>query len=221
MDTARNVWIWLNTIVWMEWAKLVFDLIKGIAWPLAIFLMVRMFKTQIAEKLKDLIEAGPTGAKFKDPIQPEQPPATRGPTSQPLQEPVFKSVPDLERKISEDLGNIPEAEHFPRLVRSLAETQLVMRFEFVFGAIFGTQIDALRLLAKSGPAPMPDALKWFDEHVRPVFVSIPEMSFDRWSAFLFGQGLVNLNDNTLSISEFGRDFLRFIDLNRPDWQKAN
>jgi hypothetical protein len=220
METGRSIWIWVNSILWMEWAKLTFDLIKGVAWPLAIFLMVRMFKTQIAEKLKYLTDVGPSGAKFRDPIQPDHPPATRGPASQPLNDPVFEVVPQFEAMISDDLDKIPHQEHYARLVRALAETQLVARFEFVFGAIFGTQLDALRILA-AAPAPMPEAVKWFEEHVRPIFHPTIEMSFDRWSAFLFGQGLVNLNDNFLTLSELGRDFLKFVDMQRPDVRKAN
>ncbi|MDR7147045.1 hypothetical protein [Rhizobium sp. BE258] len=221
MDTVRNVWIWLNSIVWMEWAKLVFDLIKGIAWPLAIFLMVRMFKTQIAEKLKDLIEAGPTGAKFKEPIQPDQPPVTTGPASQPLHEPVFQVVYDQERRIEDDLEKIPQQEHIVRLVRALAETQAVARFEFVFGAIFGSQLSVLRFLIGNGHTPMPDVVKWFDDHVPPLWHPSVEMTFEKWSAFLFGQGLINLNDNVASVSEFGQDFMKFVDLQRADVIKPN
>lgn len=213
--------IWASFIVvnWLEWAKVFFDLIKGIAWPLAIFLLFWMFRLQLGEKIKDLISAGPTGAVFHAPVQAVQAQAA-GVVPQ-LGEHPMSSVTKITGTIQHDLEAIQENARVTVLVRALAETRLFAGFEAIFGVIFGSQITALRELAK-GPQNEALAKARFDQEVRPLNEKLyGEWTFEKWADLLLAQELVRREEDVFHITDFGRDFLLFVDTKKAGFVRAN
>lgn len=219
---------WANwqAIAWLEWAKAIFDLLKGVAWPLAAFLVVWIFRKPLAKLIPQLRRAGPGGVEFDPPTQP-----TSAPPIVSLRERSIvvdttglevSTAQDLEEKIRRDLQDVPDDERQNSLIRTLSFAMLAANFEFVFANIFQSQIDALRELARSGPKTMDEAENYFAERVLPVNREVfSEWGLERWSAYLRAQGLVNVAGGKISISQKGIDFLHWIDTFRSGFARFN
>ena len=216
----------LSSINWLEWFKTVFDLLKGIAWPLAILLVVFMFRRELRERIKDIVSVGPSGAVLQPSRQAgEAPPPSGLAEVKRADEAETKhslaTVQALIAKINEQLISIPNEERIQRLVFSLAEAQIERQFEFIWGIIFGSQIAALRRLQQLGSISIEDTKKYFEEDVRPIDPELyAKFDFNQWSRFLLEQQLVVVDDSRVSLTDNGRDFLVFIDLKKPGFRRA-
>lgn len=200
-------WSGLQSVAWLEWVKTTFDLIKGVSWPLAVFGVVWLFRNQIRERIPDLISLGPSGAVLQPPQQFGSPQL-----SSPLETAThaLPSVNTLAQAVQEELEAFLPAQREPRLVRALAEARLFAEFEFIFGIIFNSQIEALKELSH-GPKTTAEAEKFFEEEVRPISKELyDEWQFDKWSAFLIAQYLVQVDGGSVQITQKGRDFLDFV-----------
>lgn len=204
----------LNSVNWLEWAKVVFDLIKGVAWPLALFMVVWIFRTQLRERIKDLISVGPGGAVLQAPVQPpvERPIAAVSAADHPMK--TVQSV--LIPRIESELNNLPHDDRYKQLVVALAEARIDRAFEWVFSIIFGSQILALRRLKDVPSISIGEGEAFFDEAVKPHYPVLAEAGFERWSAFLIEQKLVKVEGDRISITDLGKDFLLFVDFNKPN-----
>ena len=211
-------WSGLQTVAWLEWAKTTFDLLKGIAWPFAAFGIVWIFRKQIRDRIPDLASFGPSGAVLNPPQQriSSQQLATLEVASHPLA--TVNMVVDIVRA---DLADFtPEAKE-PRLIRALAEARVLTNFESVFGVIFGSQIEALKLLLE-GPIAFSDAEKRFEEEVSPIATGGQDsLSFEAWSRFLLFTYLVELNGDQFSITQKGRDFAEWVATTKSGIPRGN
>ncbi|MGR9149485.1 hypothetical protein ACU8MT_08460 [Rhizobium leguminosarum] len=191
---------------WLEWFKAIFDLLKGISWPLALFLVIWIFREPIRARIPFVIQLGPTGAVFQPGQQPDQGGANPLQTvSHPL-----PTVNDLATSIQEELLAFVPEQREQRLVRALAEARVMADFEFIFANIFQSQIDALSELA-SGPKAIAEAKEYFEETVRPMNKELySRWDFEQWSAYLLSQKLVEVENGTVQITQKGIDFLDFV-----------
>ncbi|WP_428428246.1 hypothetical protein [Pararhizobium sp.] len=219
---SNTIWFWdflakTQNVFWLEWAKTIFDLLKGIAWPLVVFLLFFMFRAQLQERIKHLVSAGPTGAVFQ-PSQPSEPPTPS--TLKTVRHPMSMVNENIEL-IQRQLLDIPENERTTRLISALAEAQIEAQFEFLFGSVFGSQIAALRVLAR-GMVTLDEAKKFFEEEVVPLNKTIySEWGFDEWSRFLTSQQLAEINGDHVEITDRGRDFLLFVDVKKAGVPRYN
>ncbi|NML73645.1 hypothetical protein HHL25_05835 [Rhizobium sp. S-51] len=209
MESCSSFWsllIKLQEVSWLDWAKTLVDLLKGIAWPLAVFCLIWIFRKQIREKIPHLRNISPTSADFE--MQPTSQ-ATPGPfVAGPHR---LSTVNDLVEKIQQELTPIIAESREPLLVRALAEARVLADFEFIFANIFKTQVDALRRLSE-GSVSLEEAEKYFEDNVIPIRPELfAEWGFERWSAYLRSQGLVLLIDERVEITAKGNDFLQFVD----------
>lgn len=219
MDTDSTFWDFvinlnLSSVEWLEWAKALFDLVKGIAWPLALFMIVWVFRNQLRERIRDLISVGPTGAVLQPPSQQQtvQSIVDLSAVEIPLQ-----SARPITQRIENEMQDVPQTERYHKLVVALAVSRLERAFEWVFSIIFGSQILALRHLSTVEFVTTSAAEAFFHEKVVPInpeFYS--NVEYWRWNSFLVGQQLVKIEGNHVSITELGRDFLLFVDVNKPN-----
>ncbi|MDH7803783.1 MULTISPECIES: hypothetical protein [unclassified Rhizobium] len=203
---------------WMEWAKVIADLIKGIAWPVAATFIVFIFRKQIRDRIKDIVSLGPTGAVLQPSNQQLQSKPTTG-----LQKTATHPLPTVQAlitKIEGELGNVADEERIPKLIYTLAEAQIERSYEVVWGAIFGSQILAMRRMLE-GTFTMEEARALYDNDVRPHIKDPDKYSFYDWCNFLLRQNLVSSAENgQLLITEYGRDFISFIDIRKRELSKA-
>ncbi|TBY93582.1 hypothetical protein E0H35_25655 [Rhizobium leguminosarum bv. viciae] len=205
-------------INWLDWTKAVFDLLKGIAWPVSILSVVWIFRQEVRERIKDIISVGPSGAVLQVPKQPTvaKPATGLAETQHPL-----ATVKALIDKIGVQLNDTPEDERIPKLVINLAEAQIERGFEFIWGLIFGSQVTALRRLKEQGPIPVDEAKRLYEKEVLPANKELlPDWDFDQWTLFLKNQQLVKLENDQFSLTDLGRDFLAFVDLRKQGASKS-
>jgi hypothetical protein len=191
----------------LEWVKALFDLLKGIAWPLAAFVLVWLFRDQIRPRLGQLRKLGTSGLEF-DP-QPLDPARQGG--IQPLPPHPMKTVNALIEQLKDELARFRDDYRETALIANLAQARVESNFEYIFGVIFQSQISALRELA-SKPLTLSEARKMYETAIvptNPEFYST--VDFDAWSKFLILQQLVTVDGESVSITDLGSDFLLFVD----------
>ncbi|MCJ8053899.1 hypothetical protein GB928_018745 [Shinella curvata] len=212
METCAGFWdFWaglnLSSVQWLEWAKAAFDLLKGIAWPAAIFWLVFLFRKQIRERIPHVIEVGPTRALFQQPqAQPIKANASIDGSPDRL-----ATVVELEKDVKARLERIAPEYREVELVRAVAESRLVANFEYIFASIFASQIDFLLELTKS-PRGEGDSELYFTQSVLSKdseFFS--EIGFERWRAYLLSQELAVLHEEKIEITDKGKDFLWWVE----------
>jgi len=103
---------------------------------------------------------------------------------------------------SEETANI--------LVRHLAVTQLIQRAEFLYRAIYGSQIALLRALNESGPQLQAFAHKFYNSARNRSPRFYVDYSFEQWVGFLINQRVVIMENETYALTAYGREFLGFI-----------
>ena len=215
----------LSSVNWLEWSKAVFDLLKGITWPLAILLVVFIFRREVRDRIKDIVSVGPTGAVLQPRQSTEAPPAS-GLAEEKLPAPIktdnlSTTVKALVAKIEGQLTTIAEGERIRTLVISLAQAQTDSQFEYIWGIIFGSQIAALRRLVQVGSISIDDAKKFFEEDVKPINPELySQAGFDNWALFLINQQLIAVQENSVSLTDTGHDFLAFVDRRKPGMLRA-
>lgn len=211
---------WFESTSWLEWAKAIFDLAKGVAWPLAGALIIFYFRNEIRDRIKDVVSVGPGTIVLRNP----QEQATQNPPTgliKPITHP-FTTVLALVEKITEQLGEIPENERMGKLVSVLAEAQMERNFEYIWGMIFGSQVQALRRLKETGSASIDEAKRFYEEEVKPAHKdAFSEYSFEQWADFLYAHHLVtNIDGDRIGLTDLGRDFLTFLDLRKKDFRRG-
>lgn len=224
MADYRDISFWLEvwrSTAWLEWTKAIFDLAKGVAWPAAIVAVILVFKAELAERLKDIASAGPTGISFH-PSQKQPPQADNLEgleESTPKEASEFDeqkphglpSVEKLREKIRGQLAEMPEAERIPRLVYFLAEAQIERQFEQIWADIFGSQLRALRDLQMEISVKLNEAENYFKQK----FPELQTISFQAWIDFLKASELIEITGDVVRLTDFGVDFLKFVDVKKP------
>gem|GEM_PF-4031780 len=177
--------------------------------------IVWIFRTQLRERIKDIVSFGMTGAVLHHPNQQssEKPPtglSTPTPNALPATHPM-PTVQALIKKIEGQLSDEPRDSQVTKLVSALAVAQTESNFEFIWGLIFGSQITALRRLKEAGSISNDDAKRFYEDEVIPFNKDFKDVPYDTWSKFLFEQNLVtHVENNRLAITDLGRDFLMFV-----------
>lgn len=209
---------WLLELPWLELIKTVFDLIKGIAWPLMILWVVLLFRKEIAEFIPRIVRVGKEGVEASPAARlqnvPEQDPneAEELAKARYAQSPTPQFIKELEKELWSELEQTPQEERLHLAVRSLAYARTAVRSERVYSVIFGSQIRALRELINPARTITIDDLKsHYEDGVKaanPAFYK--DFPFEAWFGFLVTHELIQIKDNAVSISDFGRWFLGYM-----------
>jgi hypothetical protein len=196
----------------MEYLKLLVDLAKAIAWPSAVFALGYMFRSDVRALFPRLTKAGPTGLEF-DPAR-----QLLAVTSKELK--VLPGFPDrtpmitkVETDLHTELDIIDPDKRIDVLIRHLAVARLGRNFEQMHRTLFGSQIRALRALleADGGRTSRVESVKYFDQ-VKAKFADFYEKNtFDEWIRYPVSVGLIEANNEQVTITELGREFLIYMD----------
>jgi len=198
------------------------DLLRGVAWPVAIIWIATLFHREIKTLILQIREVGPKGMRIAPSVQSEadSDKITGEKISklklEDLKDPVAIQIEDSTRKI---LKEIPEDEREARLIRALTLSQINKDFMLIYSNIFGSQIRALRTL-NSGPISTAEASKYFGalKMEFPVFTS---WNIDSYLRYLIHWKLIEQHESEYYITETGRNFLRFIVDNRLSEDRGN
>jgi hypothetical protein len=195
----------------MEYLKLLVDLAKAIAWPTAVFALGFMFRSDVRALFPRLKKAGPTGLEF-DPAR-----QLLAATSKELK--VLPGFPDrspmiakAETALHNELELFDPEKRIDLLIRHLAVDRLARNFEQIHRTLFGSQIRALRALqVDGGKTSRAESVTYFDQ-VKAQFPEFYEKNtFDEWIRYPTTAGLVEANQEQITITELGREFLNYMD----------
>jgi hypothetical protein len=185
------------------------ELVKGTAWPALIFGLVYLFRRPLQELMPRVRRAGPTGIELEVPQQTALISKWTGELKQLPGLTRTLPIENLEKTLHTQLESTRVEERVDLLVNRLAVAQLSSVFERVYGSIFGSQIAGLRALVNAGGAVTnADALRYFNE----VKSNKPELKveFGAWLEFLRVFTLVKIENEKISITDGGRDFLLYL-----------
>lgn len=124
------------------------------------------------------------------------------------------SLKENEKLIRKDLkekGLAEDTETVKVLVRHFAWAQLRALFESANSTIYGTQLEALKVMNGTSKPMSQDSLETFYDRARKNFPNIYEdFSFNQWLSYLLGYSFIFLEDSGYKISQLGRDFLVYL-----------
>jgi len=211
-----------------------------LSWPIAVFLLALIYKHSLVRLINRIVTVKGAGIELSAPTetaeQQQESPA-QSPTGSltapepqlalPLSAELLKRQEEVRNlgsgkpivreqiKVLEDeltgLGftlNTPDTTNV--LIRNLATTQLIARFERIYRLIFGSQIAALELLHG---APQPESV--LNGYFRRARKSAPkfygEYKFEEWLNFLKQQGLIlSMGERTWGCTVAGEEFLQWM-----------
>jgi hypothetical protein len=150
-------------------------------------------------------------------IPPPAAPATTTPGETSYRSPVLASGPlylEMEQSIRNDpklmmLAN--DQAKIDMLIHYQARVQAELAFERVYRAIFGSQLQALRLADRPGGIPLSDVVDIYTAAKTSFPAAHNDRSFERWAEFLFETGLLlppgpQTTGSMVQTSEFGHEF---------------
>jgi hypothetical protein len=215
----------------MRLIELVFDFIKGIAWPALIGGIVWLCRVQlqaILVEIKAMLhergwEIGPQGLSVMPPAgQRAVPPTDVSVDQLPT---AAQNVPPFIQAISGDQlnpvinafrnstpANLNEADKSNYFVATAAALHIQLQHERHYIAMFGSQIVLLKRLNEVGTVGLPVevARTIYDQAVAVFPIAYQTYSFDQWLGFLVNAGLITLQGNTLMVTPYGNGFLQYM-----------
>lgn len=198
------------------------ELVQAVAWPVAVTLIAFWYRPAgpgLWNTLRELVgrdwklagygvSVEARGASTR--LQSETLEQPSLPASVVLEPSPFPALTVIETRVRKQVEDMLPERREPGLIRALAANQLMRGHEFVYNRIFGSQILGLKRLNEAGVVTIEDARSFF----QPVAQAHPEMyrnyTFEQWLNFLAANELVEQHGDTLAITIFGRDFLRYL-----------
>lgn len=192
------------------------------SWPVAIFILagwlfrpqVKDFLVEIRTQLPRVRKAGPVGIEL-DAIekQKDEGPNPAANVILPMrltEPPPSDAVRLLEEGLVENLQTIPDAERVSGLVRQLATIRVQAGHEYVYNRIFDSQLFALRGLNTAANVSMQNARDFLATYCSKNEIPPDSLKFEQWLHFLTSNGLIEIHEDSITITTFGRDFLVYV-----------
>jgi hypothetical protein len=210
------------------------DFLAALLWPsvlLFLYLDQRHNLPLLAQWLKGrAIKAGGMGMTVE--LQAEQRNSERNPVASekggeppPAQHMLVQARSKVAENIAgsllEQTKHLSPEDRASTLANAFANSRVLEAFEFVLNRIYGSQIEALRLLRDIPEASMLEANEFYQRVVDKYPEFYRAYGFNRWAGWLESQSLIERRTNGFAITPFGRDFLAYlaeagIDVRRPN-----
>lgn len=106
------------------------------------------------------------------------------------------------------------------LIRHLASAWVTQFLEYVYNTIFGSQIQALQILNQN-PTGLPVQLvkMWYDVGKAGLPEVYENWSFENWLNYLETSMLISVSGESVQITAFGNEFLRYLVQNQKTTAK--
>ena len=209
------------------------DFFGGLVWAallLFFYLDQRHQLPRIAEWLKDRsFKAGVMGVTVdvqakqrsddKNPVAGENVGDGTSPTGVVVR-PRSKVAANIAEKALHETKDLSAEDRAGALANAFANARVLEAFEFVLNRIYGSQLEALKLLRDVPQASMLEANEFYQRVVAAYPDFYRAYGFNRWTGWMEGQSLIERRPEGFAISEFGREFLAYLaeaglDVRRP------
>lgn len=209
------------------------DFFGGLVWPallLFFYLDQRHQVPRIGEWLKDRsFKAGVMGVTVdvqakqrsddKNPVAGEKTGDALSPAGVVVR-PRSKVAAHIAEKALRETKDHSAEDRAGALATAFANARVLEAFEFVLNRIYGSQLEALKLLRDVPQATMLEANEFYQRVVAAYPNFYRAYGFNRWTGWMEGQSLIERRPDGFAISEFGREFLAYLteaglDVRRP------
>ena len=96
------------------------------------------------------------------------------------------------------------------LIRYFSSARIALYFEQTYESIFRSQIEALEYLNSPGDKIVENLRNWYIFKTNPKEIPFGIEEFDQWLDFLKNRNFVEIHDNNIDITSFGREFLKYL-----------
>ncbi len=202
----------------MNWTEVV----NALSWPLAVSFVAIMYRRPLYSFLPELSRrlqrVSVAGVSIELDAAKQQPASGITSVSGTIELKEFPGVTrtpaigNLERQLlahikafsgtQDDIINL--------LVRALAQSRLESKFGYTYALIFGSQIRGLVELAARRRVSADDALSFYNEAISQNREFYQGYGFGGWLGFLKRNDLIAQDDEGVTITEIGEDFLRWL-----------
>ena len=201
--------------------KEVFEFLTAMSWPLTSLLIFYYLKDPLIDFLKNIKKVSYAGAEFvtnQQKINETEIDLTLElPESSNLNNILnkfSKTSNDFAEQILENETQISEISNTETKIERLFNYSklliIIKTAERIYYSIYGSQIRILQRLNHSNTEKIDD-LKFYFENAQKTYPTVfKEYSYENYLYFLQQNGLIQLIDNNATITDVGRDFLRFI-----------
>jgi hypothetical protein len=128
--------------------------------------------------------------------------------------PVSPTVLDREEKIKQNLQAIPlksDAERIAVLIKASAVSRVEMEFINISNLIFGSQLNLLaRLVGTPAGIPYSDAEAIFKQAQADSPDLHGKRTLDEWLRYLLNSNVITAQNNRIDITQYGKDFLKYL-----------
>jgi hypothetical protein len=201
-----------------------FDLIGKCIWPIFFVWLLLNFNDDIRALLPRIRKLGSNGLEL-DTLASNQMVDEKNSLNKELSPNALKDFPGLTRSpaiseveialhqsLDKQLANqnLQESDKVDYLIRELAVSRLVSHFLRVYNIIFGSQIRGLQLLNQRDSVHISEAQSFFEiaKASDPQFYG--NYKFEDWLNFLVQAFFIHIDNDQISITPAGLDFLQFL-----------
>jgi hypothetical protein len=193
---------------------LLVDFLASLAWPASAVVVAVLFRDQVRSLLPRMRKAGPAGLEF-DPDGPQgegqenlltSPTENRTGTDLPAD----PGIEEVEGYVRENIKDVPDQDKIRVLVRMVAVERLEKHFVRIYFNIFGSQIEALKLLNQSGGrTSLRGAAEKFAA-LQKLYAEFEDWTLERYISFLRVNQLIEEDSGSIYLTDIGRLFLHFL-----------
>lgn len=205
----------------------IFGLLKGLAWPLTVLLIVKTLKPEILSLLPDPVAWLRRSRKLKvaglleievDAAGQQQKTLETASATIVSGNVELREIPgltrteaiaELERNLHFQLKSVT-AEPVDVLVRNLAQALLEAAFGLIYAGIFGSQIEALIALEGRRVVTNDEIHKFYLKFEQKFPEVYQTYGFSGWLGFMKTNGLIVQQDVHIKITAYGDDFLGWL-----------
>lgn len=197
----------------MEILALLLDAAKGIAWPVAAYLIAKQYSAEIKKLLPRIQKVGPNGVDLfpegQKGITSSNDDQARGELKNLRGQERTNAIRALEKHLHESIAAVEQGERIDVALRDLAQSRLDTHFALVYNSIFGSQILLLKRLREVVSVSMDHVEEYFKEQ-QDRFDEFEKWDVERYLSFLVERNLLVIEQSNIKISDIGEDFVLFL-----------
>ena len=202
----------------------IIESLSNFAWPLAIVIILVLFKNQIRNLIDKVTGISYKNVEIRTSTQDEK---------VNVSEKIFKKEAGTDRLIfdrfvsifsDETIKNVKKTigiitavnsdmtseEREKALERYTIAIYLVLNFQSIYTFIYGSQLSLLLKVNSSTSEDRDSLISYYESAKKKYPVYYEDYSFDEYLKFLFTSGLIVMEAEKIRISQYGRDFLKYL-----------
>ncbi|MCF1710915.1 hypothetical protein L0V05_19065 [Tabrizicola sp. J26] len=192
-----------------------FTFLAALSWPVSIIVVAILFRAPIKNAIDRIQRLSGSGFEVGLSAKQENALDNRSELREVLEslDPnVLRSVPQetIESSLRADLDKVSEEKRQSLLLTALAKSRLESAFNLAYANIFGSQIHLLRQLINRGGHVSQDELEREFAVLQSENSTFLDWTLSKYLEYLHFYNFVSKDEDGISITDFGREFLSYL-----------